>query len=117
MVNIWFWFWFRYEPTVATTDVKFRPSDCTVIVPTVGPKEENIIFEDMIASILVNRPARLIFSTDKADAEMDIHDVVPSIIAKIEAGTTDYQVQRGLGKSAVKTNYRVSNAKISTKRE
>jgi hypothetical protein len=67
VVNIWYWF--QYRPAIANQS-KPCPSkaDCTVIVPTVGPKV-NPVFEEMVASILANHPARLILSTNTLEIQ------------------------------------------------
>lgn len=60
------YFWTQYEITASLGEGKdvFLPSDCTVIVPTVGP-EDNPVFDDMVKGILINQPKCVIFSTNK----------------------------------------------------
>ncbi|KAF2823544.1 hypothetical protein CC86DRAFT_422452 [Ophiobolus disseminans] len=68
LVNIYFWL--QYKPAVASTNPKFRAEDCTVIVPTVGPRD-NTVYKEMVAAILVNHPELLIFSTNTALATQE----------------------------------------------
>lgn len=88
LVNIFFWF--RYKPAVAKGDLKITANDCTVIVPTVGPTN-NTEFDDMITAILVNRPARLVLSTNTEDAQKQVNMAQLTIVANVKAGNTTYQ--------------------------
>lgn len=67
------YFYFRYEiaSNDSLQDLKFKPSDCTVIVPTVGPAN-NPVFREMTEQILRNKPACLIFSANSPNAQEDI---------------------------------------------
>jgi hypothetical protein len=118
MVNIYFWF--QYKPAVIIPGLKqVNASDCTVVVPTVGPGEGekyNKAFYEMITSVLVNHPARLIISTNDEKAEKQVNTALPLILAKIEAGDTNYHREHGLGPTRVTTDRVVSNAEISDKR-
>jgi hypothetical protein len=79
LVNIYFWC--QYKPTVATAALKFGPESCTVVVPTVVPFG-NKVYGEMIAAIIVNRPSRLIFSTNTASAAQLVEDALPAIFLK-----------------------------------
>jgi hypothetical protein len=114
LTNIWFWF--RYELTVAKTDTKISSDDCTVVVPTVDPAG-NKVYDEMVAAILVNRAACLIFSTNTASAAQQVEITLPAILANVEAGVTTYQQQHGLGPMKVTTKILVLNADISNKRQ
>jgi cellulose synthase/poly-beta-1,6-N-acetylglucosamine synthase-like glycosyltransferase len=114
LVNIWFWF--QYEPAVAIPDFKLNPSDCTVIVPTMGP-EFSEFYDEMLASILINRPARLALSTNTDLAEEQVKTALPAVLAQLEAGTTAYQKQHGLPATEKQTTeIVVLNARVSDKR-
>jgi hypothetical protein len=82
IVNIFFWF--RYQPAVTNGNFKTKSTDCTVIVPTVGPPG-NSVYDEMTTAILFNRPARLIFSTDTEAAADIVNAALPAIRAKIAA--------------------------------
>ena len=82
-------------------------NDCTVIVPTVGP-EGNRFFDEMVTAILVNGPARLIFSTNTPSAKKQVEDRILSIIAKFLAGTSEVELV---------TEVKVLNAEVSNKRK
>ena len=114
LANIYFWF--QYELAVGTADPKITPDSCTVIVPTVGPTG-NKVYDEMVAAILVNRAARLIFSTNTAFAAQQVENALPTILADVEAGITTYQQQHGLGPMEVITEIRVLNANVSNKRQ
>jgi hypothetical protein len=114
LVNIWFWF--QYEPAVATLDFKFTSKDCTVIVPTMGP-EFSEFYDEMLAGILVNQPARLALSTNSHAAEEQVQATLPAVLAQLEAGTTTYQKQHGLpAMKKLATEILVLNAQVSDKR-
>lgn len=114
VVNIFFWF--QYEPSVGTADLKLNSSDCTVVVPTVGP-EGNKCYGDMVAAILVNRPAQLTCSTNTAAAAQEVESTLPAIVADVEAGITAYQMEHGLGAVKIATPIVVLNADVSNKRQ
>jgi hypothetical protein len=114
LVNIWFWF--QYKPAVATPDFKLTPEDCTVIVPTMGP-EFSEFYDEILASILVNRPARLVLSTNTDAAEEQVQATLPAVLAQLKAGTTAYQKQYGLpAMTMTNTEILVLNAQVSDKR-
>ncbi|KAL1796452.1 hypothetical protein ACET3X_004992 [Alternaria dauci] len=79
------YFYSRYE--MASNDSpqgqKFKPSDCTVIVPTVGPMD-NPVFDDMVEMILRNMPARLIFSANSMLAKTDVEKRVKKLIGELK---------------------------------
>ena len=110
------WFWFRYKPAVAGATTKLTAADCTVVVPTVGPLG-NAVYSEMVAAILVNGPARLIFSTNTNAAEEQVKAVVPAILAEVSAGTSAFQAQNNLGPMDVVTELVVLNANVSNKRQ
>ncbi|KAI4945472.1 hypothetical protein J4E86_009359 [Alternaria arbusti] len=55
---------------------KFEPKHCTVIVPTVGPGDKPKRFATMARAIILNKPARLIFSANNDKAKVDIGNVM-----------------------------------------
>jgi hypothetical protein len=115
IINIWFWL--QYELATPASNLKVTPKHCTVIIPTVGPAG-NKVFEDMVAAILVNQAARLIFSTNTASAAQQVKDALPAILANVEAGSTSFQKQHGLGLMKVITEILPPlNANISNKRQ
>jgi hypothetical protein len=75
---------------------EFDSVDCTVIVPTVGPKG-NVVFEDMVVAILWNKSKRLVFSANKFEAQADIETEVKRVIDAFKQGKTSYQKQHSLG--------------------
>lgn len=114
IVNIWYWF--HYKIAVAPPNFKISSANCTVIVPTVGPGG-NLVYDQMVASILLNRPARLIFSTNTESVTEQVKAALPAILTDIKAGSTTYQKQHGLGPMVVTTDIQVLNAQISNKRQ
>ncbi|KAF2641773.1 hypothetical protein P280DRAFT_397205 [Massarina eburnea CBS 473.64] len=93
IINIFFWL--RYKPSVASPNFKLTGSDCTVIVPTVGP-EGNTVFAETVSSILFNHPDRLIFSTNTEEAKTMVEKALPEIVDALTTGTSAYQVERDL---------------------
>jgi hypothetical protein len=114
LTNIWFWF--KYKAATATSACKITSTDCTVIVPTVGP-HGNRVFGEMVTAILINGPARLIFSTNTITATEQVEGILPVVLADIEAGAATYQKQHGLGKHKVTTDIQVLNANVFNKRQ
>ncbi|KAH7079161.1 glycosyltransferase like family 2-domain-containing protein [Paraphoma chrysanthemicola] len=114
LVNIAFWF--TYRIAVATNDFEITSNDCTVIVPTVGP-QGNLSYVEMVAAILVNRPARLVFSTNTDNAAHDVEKALPAILADIKTGSSTYQVQHDLKPMDLATDIVVVNAGMSNKRQ
>jgi hypothetical protein len=112
-VNIWFWF--QYEPALATPHFDITPEDCTVIVPTLGPGYSEF-YEEMLASILVNRPARLALSTNTTSTAQQVEAALPAVINQLKSGTTAYQKQHGLPALELSTEIIVLNAQVSDKR-
>jgi hypothetical protein len=113
VVNIWFWF--QYEPALATPHFNITPEDCTVIVPTLGPGYSES-YEEMLASILVNCPARLALSTNTTSTAKQVEAALPAVIARLESGTTAYQKQHDLPPLKLVTDVIVLNAQVSDKR-
>jgi hypothetical protein len=109
-------FWFRYRIAVLTHDLKLTSDDCTVIVPTVGP-QGNRSYTEMVTAILVNRPTRLIFSTNTNGAADDVRAVLPGILADIAKGLTAYQLQHDLGPMEVAAETLVLSVNVSNKRQ
>ncbi|KAI4936487.1 hypothetical protein J4E85_001817 [Alternaria conjuncta] len=73
-------FYFRYKVAKPISGgSKFNSKDCTVIVPTVGPGEDSTRFANMATAILLNKPARLIFSANNKKAEKDIKEVMKEL--------------------------------------
>jgi cellulose synthase/poly-beta-1,6-N-acetylglucosamine synthase-like glycosyltransferase len=85
-------------------------------VPTVGPTG-NKVYDEMVPAILVNGPARLIFSTNAASAAQQVKAALSAILANVETDLTRYQQQYGIGSMKVVTVFFVLNADISNKRE
>jgi hypothetical protein len=71
----------------------------------------------MVAAILVNGAARVIFSTNTASAAEQVKAALPSILANAETGLTAYQRQYCLGPIKVVTEILILNANIINKRE
>lgn len=113
LANIYFYF--QYKLAIATADFKITLEDCTVIVRPVGPTGNNV-FAEMVAAIIVNCPARLIFSTTTASTTKQIEDVLEGIVSSVEAGTSVYQKEHGLGPPKVDTEIQVLNAEVTNKR-
>jgi cellulose synthase/poly-beta-1,6-N-acetylglucosamine synthase-like glycosyltransferase len=109
-------FWFKYKPALPTGKEKMLATDCTVIVPTVGPIG-NPVFGEMVAGILANGPARLIFSTNTVDAAKQVEDYLRGLCAAFKAGATAYQQEWGLGAMEILTDITVINANVSNKRQ
>jgi hypothetical protein len=101
------WFHFQYELATMSWEKRHSENDCTVIVPIVGP-EGNCFFDEMVTAILVNGPARLIFSTNTPSAKKQVEDRIPSIIAKFLAGTSEVELV---------TEIKVLNAEVSNERK
>lgn len=114
LVNIYYWI--QYELAVPSADLKITPDSCTVVVTTVGP-DCNAVYSDMVTRILVNRPARLIFSTNTASATEQINKTLPAIMADVETGFSTYQQQYHLDPIQVTTEIVVLNANVSNKRQ
>lgn len=114
IVNVYFFF--QYKVALATADFKITPKDCTVIVPTLSPKK-NQVFHEMITGMIVNRPARVIFTTSTCSAERDVNAVLKATLANIEAGTSTYQKQHGLGPMKITSEILVFNADVADKRK
>ncbi|KAL2829404.1 hypothetical protein BDW59DRAFT_170455 [Aspergillus cavernicola] len=58
-------FWLFYRPTPVPSRPSLRPSDCTVILPTVDPT--NPCFEECLLSCLINQPGVVIVVTTGAE--------------------------------------------------
>jgi hypothetical protein len=111
-------FWFRYKPAVASSDFKLGSQDCTVIVPTVGPKG-NDVFAEMVTGILVNRPAKLILSTNTQKTKELVDEVLVEIFNAIKNGTSTYGFKNALVAfdPNASTEIHVINSDVSNKRE
>ncbi|KAF2442800.1 glycosyltransferase family 2 protein [Karstenula rhodostoma CBS 690.94] len=106
----------RYKPSVAPANFALSPADVTVIVPTVGA-DGNATFQEMVSSILWNKPKHLIFSTVTEDAKKSVDAILPGIKAELERGTSSYQSQRSLPKLTISTDISVVSAHVASKRE
>lgn len=113
LMNIFFWL--QYKPTLTTEKDVMTAADCTVIISIVGPIGHNV-FAEMVAAILVNGPACLVFSKNTEDALKQVEDFLPTIIMQLEAGVTTYQLKHGLAGIDIVTKIQVNNAHISNKR-
>lgn len=67
-------FWLFYRPTPIPKEPSLYPSDCTVILPTVDPK--NTDFEECITSCLLNKPGAIIVVTVGDDLTKTTTDIV-----------------------------------------
>lgn len=109
--------WYRYKPAIAALQPKFNLGDCTVIIPTVGPKG-NEAFEDMLCSILANKPARIIIATNNEKAESEVNEATKTIRSKFEDCKTAYQHANGLKGFQIPSDiFKVINSNVSNKRE
>jgi len=98
--QLWFWalmvfryyrtivtrfFYHRYKVAISSTEIsRFKPGDCTVIVPTVGPNEKNPVFAEMAVAILRNKPARLIFAANNKNAEEGVDSMMAKVIPALK---------------------------------
>jgi hypothetical protein len=114
LVNVWFWF--QYKPAVATADSNITSKDCTVIVPVVDPRDDEV-FDQMVAAILVNCPASLIFSTNTVGTAQQVEAILLDIREHVKAGTSTYQTEHCLNPMVVTTETWVRSANISNKRK
>jgi hypothetical protein len=108
--------WFRYRPAIATATFKLTSNDCTVILPTVDPAS-SIVFAEVVAAVLVNRPARLIFATATGNAARLVEAALDGMLNEMKAGTTSYQIQHNLGPTHITTEIVIHNANVKNKRE
>lgn len=108
-------FWFKYKPARPTGNDTMKPRDCTVLLPTVGPNE-TIVFENLVASILTNKPARVVFSTNTAVAAEAVGHFLDTFRAKFEAGATDYQERYELAGTDITSDLVIINVGESSKR-
>lgn len=110
------YFWFRYKPAVAPKNFVYTSRDVTVLVPTVGP-EGNEAFAEMVAGILYNKPARLVFSTVREKAVEDIKEAMRTIDQSLNNGTCIYQRKRNLLPFKLDTDIRYLSINIASKRK
>lgn len=108
-------FWCMYKPVRPTDNDTMKPKDCTVILPTVGPNG-NTVFEDLLASVLTNQPARIIFSTNTASAAESVGHFLDQFRAMYEAGATDYQQRYNLPATTILSDIQIINVGESNKR-
>lgn len=113
VVNLYYWF--QYEPALPNVNSKLRSEDCTVISATVGPKD-NEVFDQMVSSILFNKPSRLVFSTNTSTATIQVEEALPAIVSALELGKSTYQRENRLHATEVSTEILVLCADISNKR-
>lgn len=85
----------KYKPALPTGNDKFKPSNCTAICATVGP-EGNLVFDELTASVLVNKPACLIFACNTQEAAEQIRKFLTEFQPMFETGTTRYQRMHNL---------------------
>jgi hypothetical protein len=71
----------------------------------------------MVTTILVNRPTRLIFSTNTVSAAERVDAALPHILADIQPCASTYQVEHDLSPLKVTTEILVRSANISKKRQ
>ncbi|KAJ4987907.1 glycosyltransferase family 2 [Stagonosporopsis vannaccii] len=108
-------FYFRYKPVRPTDNDKMKPKHCTVVIPTVGPAG-NAFFEDLVASILTNAPARVVFSTNTKSAAEGVENFLKPFLPKYEAGATDYQQRHRLPGTLVTSKIEIIDVGWSSKR-
>ncbi|UPX13767.1 uncharacterized protein EKO05_0004266 [Ascochyta rabiei] len=108
-------FWFVYQPARPTGRDVMKAEDCTVLLPTVGPAG-NDVFEHLVASVLVNEPARVVFSTNTAEAKEAVHGFLRGFRPDYENGVTDYQQRHNLPGSNIASDIKVVNVGESSKR-
>ncbi|KAF1954901.1 hypothetical protein CC80DRAFT_506135 [Byssothecium circinans] len=109
-------FWFRYRITLPSPAFKLTGANCTVIVATVGP-DENTAFAEAVSSILINRPTRLVFSTNTEKAKLAVERKLPSILNALQVGNSAYQIEHKLGGITTTTDIVVTNTGVSNKRQ
>ncbi|KAH6620313.1 hypothetical protein C7974DRAFT_435709 [Boeremia exigua] len=108
-------FWFHYAPVRPSRADAMKPRDCTVVLPTVGPAG-NPVFEDLVASILANAPARVVFSTNTRAAATGVERFLRAFRPRYEAGLTAYQRRNGLPATPVSSAIEVIDVGRSSKR-
>lgn len=110
-------FWARYAPALASGADVFSAADCTAVCATVGP-EGNTVFDCVVAAVLWNRPARVVFACNTAAAAEAVGGFLESFRGEFEAGATRYQREHGLAGFAVgeHTQIRVVCVGVSNKR-
>lgn len=109
-------FYFRYQPVRPTGNDKMKPKDCTVVLPTVGPAG-NASFEDLVASVLTNAPARIVFSTDTKSAAEGVENFLASFLPKYKAGVTAYQQRYRLPGTPAVSKIEIIDVGMSSKRQ
>ncbi|KAI4956112.1 hypothetical protein J4E91_000322 [Alternaria rosae] len=90
IVTQFFYTRYKLAEVLSDRDLKFNWKDCTVIVPTVGPKN-NPVFEDVVAAIFWNRPTRVIFSANSSGARDDVKTKLREVFKDFDGGITRYQ--------------------------
>ncbi|KAJ4383853.1 hypothetical protein N0V86_000696 [Didymella sp. IMI 355093] len=110
-------FWIRYKPALSTANDKLKPSDCTAICATVGPAG-NLVFDELTGSILVNKPAYLIFACNTVEAADQVRKFLKDFRPCFEAGNTRYQRVYNLSGFPFEkyTKIRIVDVGISNKR-
>lgn len=110
-------YWTKYKPALPTGNDAFKPSDCTAICATVGPIG-NLVFDELVASILVNKPACLIFACNTIDAADQVRHFLTDFRPTFEAGNTRYQRMYNVPRFFFETytEIRTVNVGISNKR-
>lgn len=110
-------FWTKYKPALPTGNDEFKPSDCTAICATVGP-EGNLVFDELTASVLVNKPACLIFACNTIDAADQVRKFLKDFRPMFEAGNTRYQRMYNLSGFSFDryTEIRIVDVGVSNKR-
>lgn len=108
-------FWLQYKPVRPTCTDVMKSKDCTVVLPTVGPAG-NFVFEDLVASVLANAPACVVFATNTKVAAEGVEYFLRSLSPKYEAGETDYQRRHGLPATPIVTEIQIIDVGLSSKR-
>ncbi|KAF9698716.1 hypothetical protein EKO04_003007 [Ascochyta lentis] len=109
------YFWHQYQPARPTTNDALRAQDCTVLLPTVGPVG-NKVFEHLVSSVLVNRPARVVFSTNTAAAATAVAAFLQDFYPRYRVGETDYQQRHNLAGTDIASEINIINIGESSKR-
>ncbi|KAF1934133.1 uncharacterized protein M421DRAFT_287 [Didymella exigua CBS 183.55] len=94
------------------------PEGCTAICATVGP-EGDTVFDELIAAVLVSRPARLVFACNTVLAAEQVRRFLADFRVSFEAGKTRYQRAYSLPGFAFDKHTEISvvDVNVSNKRQ
>ena len=109
IINIFFLF--RYKRATEIGNLTPSSKDVTVIIPTVGPKG-NELFKDMVHGIIRNKPGRIVFSAINHGVQKELEEKIPIILEDFRNDKDpEYQDWR-----AIRNNIHYVNAKVANKR-